>query len=276
MEVHSHCVCMLSLSFMIYSNFDEWEYTMLHFSIVLLVSLLFCLENCKRMSILSNLDIIYYAYHSFSRCARMIHIVLSSFICIGSCVSTLQIKYVCCLEKRMEDLFPSHLGASNYIHCHYWVLLLRKWSTDIQNCGRDTIYHKSWEKICGCRTSVRCTLYSVHFIMTEHILCTAILHSHMIIFFSLSLVFYHWCIAGDMAQPNEYKSEKSATKIHRVFVDNLVLDILASLILNLIKHLYFHMLLKTSLVVPDNGFSSECIHFNHMSEKRRVVVLKNG
>lgn len=72
--------------------------------------------------------------------------------------------------------------------------------------------------------------------MTEHFLCKAILHSHMIIFFSPS--FYHWCMARDMAKQNEYKSEKSTTKIHRDLVDNLVLDILASLISNLITHLH--------------------------------------
>lgn len=88
-------------------------------------------------------------------------------------------KYECCLEKEYAIHF-NHLVASKCMHINgtrapplllHWMVY---WYTKL--C-LDIIYHKSWQKINGCRTPV--TYTSLHYDWTfsmQHIF-----YSHMII-----------------------------------------------------------------------------------------------
>lgn len=80
---------------MMYSNFDEWEFCAtrcIAFGWFLLISLLFCLQNCKCSDSSMFLDTmcIIITTPSFNWRTWTIHFVSSSAV---------RMKYVCCLEK---------------------------------------------------------------------------------------------------------------------------------------------------------------------------------
>lgn len=124
---HSHClVCtplrwkckviayMLSLSSMIYSNSEHWEFVQ-HDTSFLRCFAGFAFVLSRELATQRYLVITYHACHSFGWCAWTILIVVSPCIRSGIFSRSVQMKYVCCPEKRMEDLLSYHLGASKCI-----------------------------------------------------------------------------------------------------------------------------------------------------------------